>query len=367
MTLISTEEELQERIKEQRCLYKIVKLLLAGGSADQILQHLMLAVKEGWRFCDEAIVELHVNTIYMLSDPLPNETICQQSRINLSETTNSYIKIHYDAAKYKQQDFLEGEQDLLQAVASQIALFYENQLVKEQIAQLQSDLRRVDRLSILGEITAGIAHELNTPLGNILGFAELIKTRSTDKQIIQDIDKVINASIFSREIVKKLMFFSCEMPYNAKSIAIIPIVDQALKFLEPNFAKAGLTYHFEFKNKDLQAQIDNVQFTQVLFNLLVNAIYVSPMGSQISIVIDNNDQFYFIEIADEGIGIPQSIQERIFEPFFTTKPFGEGTGLGLSVVHGIIKSHRGEITFFANQPKGTVFRITLPIKNQLLN
>ena len=365
MIPISTEEKLNERVKELTCLYKISSILLTGDDIQSTMPEILEVVKNAWRFCDDAIVELQLDNHYMVSRPLYAATVWQEAEITFFDMPNGFIKVHYDRGKFTDAYFLIDEQKLLQAVALEISRFYENKITKEKVLELQSGMRRVDRLSILGEITAGIAHELNTPLGNILGFAELIKERTNDKQIIQDIEKVINASIFSREIVKKLMFFSCEMPYNMEFIKVMPVVDQALRFLAPNFAKAGLTYKFNIKNEQLEAQIDSVQFTQVLFNLLVNAIYASPVDGLITVNIDNDDANYFIEIADEGSGIPEEIREKIFEPFFTTKPFGEGTGLGLSVAHGIVKSHRGEITATANHPTGTIFRIKLPITNHV--
>lgn len=214
---------------------------------------------------------------------------------------------------------------------------------------------------ILGEITAGIAHELNTPLGNILGFAELIASRTEDKQIKADISKIIQSAIYSREVVKKLMFFACEMPQNMEVIKIKPVIEQALVMLGPMFKKEEISHTFSIKDPEVSARLDSIQLSQVLFNLLMNAIYVSPKNGKIDVKVKNDEDFLYIEIADEGPGIDKKIRSRIFEPFFSTKPIGEGTGLGLSVVHGIVKSHRGNITTFENKPKGTVFQVKLQL------
>ena len=144
-------------------------------------------------------------------------------------------------------------------------------------------------------------------------------------------------------------------------IKIRPLILQVLSLLGPNFKKAGVTPIFTIQNKTLAARLDSIQFSQVLFNLLINAIYVSPKNGKIEISVTNDSNSFYIEIADEGPGISKEIKSRIFEPFFTTKPLGEGSGLGLSVVHGIIKSHRGNIVTFENKPGGTIFQITLPL------
>lgn len=222
-------------------------------------------------------------------------------------------------------------------------------------------VERVDRLSVLGEMTAGIAHELNTPLGNILGYAELIKSNNTNPEIDSDISIIINSVIYSREIVKKLMFFSCEMPQQLQLQEIKPIVNFAMSFLKQNFQKRNIKSELIFKNDTVVARIDNVQLTQVFFNLLINAIHASPEKSIIKTIIESDTENLFITVEDHGIGIPDAMKQKVFEPFFTTKATNKGCGLGLSVVHGIIKNHNGEITIRNNTPRGTIFIIKLPL------
>lgn len=222
-------------------------------------------------------------------------------------------------------------------------------------------VERIDRLSVLGEMTAGIAHELNTPLGNILGYAELIKSTNTDSEIDADISTVIHSVIYCREIVKKLMFFSCEMPQQLKLQEIKPIVTFAMSFLKQNFQEKNIKNELVFKNDTIMAKVDEVQLTQVFFNLLINALHASPKKATIKTIIESDAQNLFITIEDQGTGIPEAIKPKIFEPFFTTKTTNKGCGLGLSVVHGIIKNHNGGIVVRNNQPTGTIFSIQLPL------
>jgi len=359
---ISTEEKLQERIKELTCLYDISKIVSRNEpSSDSILMEICEVMKVAWRFSSESIVELKLNNFYYTTSELPQEAMFQISQIDLFEKEAGFVKVLYPVNdKFY---FLDEEQKLLDKLALEISAYVEKNINKEKEKQFQKSVARVDRLSILGEITAGIAHELNTPLGNILGFAELIKEQNIDKQVAQDISKIINASIYSREIVKKLMFFSCEMPQNMEVVLIKPIVVEALSLLGPNFKKSQVSYNLAFDNPELKAQIDTIQLTQILFNILINSIYVAPKNSVISVEVYSENNDFFIEIADEGTGIPEEIKSKIFEPFFTTKPIGEGSGLGLSVVHGIIKSHKGDIIAIDNQPKGTVFQVRLPLNS----
>lgn len=360
----STEEKLIERIKELSCLYDISLSIIKSESVEETLREIAFILKKAWRFSEDSIVELDYLGNKIFTETLPEKTVYQQNNLIAFKEVLGFIKVHYPSEKHSKDQFLEDEQRLLDMACMEIGVFLEKNIVAAKEAKLKRSMERVDRLSILGEITAGIAHELNTPLGNILGFAELINEQKIDKQTANDVSKIINAAIYSREIVKKLMFFSCEMPQDVKLVKMKPIFEEALSLLGPNFKKAGISYELHFENKDLQAQIDTIQMTQVLFNILINSVYASSKNSKITIAVNSDEDNFYIKIADEGTGIPEAIKPKIFEPFFTTKPIGDGSGLGLSVVHGIIKSHKGDIIATDNIPAGTIFQIRLPLNSK---
>lgn len=363
MQKFTTEQKLNERIKELSCLYKVSSTLLNGNSIEDTLIQVCYILKEAWLHPNEATVSINLDHYNFETRGVTKKSVSQEENLVVFNEIKGVVKVQYDGAKFSDSDFLEDEQTLLAIVAAEISSFYEKHLNDEKMNILKRSAERADRLSILGEITAGIAHELNTPLGNILGFAELIQERSTDAQSRNDSAKVVKAAIYSREIVKKLMFFSCEMPQHMEFIEIGPIVEQTLRLLEPNFRNADISYMFKIKNAELRAQVDNIQFTQVLFNIVMNSIYFAPPKSAITIDINNDSKWLYINIMDQGPGISDSVKQKIFDPFFTTKPFGDGTGLGLSVVHGIIKSHKGFITTADNIPNGAIFKIQIPIKH----
>lgn len=362
-SITSTKEELQERIKELSCLYEISSLFRQhAGDNKETLQKVAGVLKQAWRFPQQAVVEIQLDSYNFSTEKPPENAIFQKAIISVFNENKGYLKIYYPSPEFTQKHFLPEEQKLLEKAADEIGSFYEKQLRQKKEELLRRSIHRNDRLAILGEITAGIAHELNTPLGNILGFAELIQERTESEQTKQDISKIIKAAIFSREVVKKLMFFACEMPQRMETISIKPVVEQALSLLGQNFKKAQTRYELDIRDEDLQAQLDPIQLTQVLFNLLINALYFSPVNSVIKVKVYKQEPDFFIEIADQGPGIAPEDRSKIFEPFFTTKPTGDGSGLGLSVVHGIVKSHKGKITTFDNEPTGTVFQIQFPLK-----
>ncbi|WP_338839926.1 HAMP domain-containing sensor histidine kinase [Flavobacterium ginsenosidimutans] len=362
MCLLSTEENLREKIKELTCLYEISKIISKSNSINiQTLHDIIMSIKNAWRYSADTIVEIHVTDYHLSTSQQMEESISQSSFIQVNKVDCGHIKVHYPAKKYTQNDFDDDEQKLLDTIAIEVGNYIEKYQTLERKALLRKTIERMERLTLLGEMTAGIAHELNTPLGNILGFAELIKEQNIDSDIDADISIVINSVIYSREIVKKLMFFSCEMPQKLESQEIKPIIVFALSFLKSNFQKKGIKTELIFKDENVIAKVDSVQITQVLFNLLINAVYASPEKSIIKIIVDHDENNLYLKIEDQGTGVPDTIKEKIFEPFFSTKPVNYGCGLGLSVVHGIIKNHNGEIILQDNFPNGTIFIIRIPL------
>ena len=156
------------------------------------------------------------------------------------------------------------------------------------------------------------------------------------------------------------MFFACEMPQEMMMIKLNAVVENVLKLLQPSFSAKKIKLTKLFSNENIQLRADTVQLTQVLFNLIMNAVYYSPVNGQIAVEVNEKANNIALRITDEGDGIDAKNADRVFDPFFTTKPLGEGSGLGLSVVHGIINSHQGTIKHKPNLPKGTIFTVDFP-------
>lgn len=357
----SIEAKLRERVKELSCLYGVSGVLTSyQGDLRHTFQQVAGIVKNAWFYADEATVEITYNKEHITSGSLPKQTVWLEEQVLLVNQKEIAIRVHYPKDRFKPESFLDEEHSLLKQVAIDLADFINNQYLQEQEERLKRGLERNDRIAILGEITAGIAHELNTPLANILGFAELLEEKIKDKALDYDVQKIIKSAIYAREVVKKLMFFTCDMPQNREVLLLKPLIDEALSFLGPNLKKAGIEVVFNMDNEQLALRLDRVQFMQLVFNLMSNAIYASPEGSTIHIQVFENNQTVHFEVADEGVGIPADVHSKVFEPFFSTKPAGQGSGLGLSVVHGIVKSHQGTIEIKENHPKGTIFSIQFP-------
>lgn len=359
----TTEQKLKERIKELTCLYEVTSLIVNCDYDDveSTLKGIVKCMEVAWQFDEETYVALNTVDFMIKTAEKGTDYVFLKSPITMFNKPHGTIKVGYPAPKYSLDDFLEEEQQLLDNICLEVGNLLERKEIRENEARIRRQVEQADRLRILGEITAGIAHELNTPLANILGFAELLMERVIgDSQASKDLDKIITNTIFSREVVKKLMFFACEMPQEKELVNIVPIIEDAIDLMRSTLRQSEIICDLKVSEEFITLRIDKIQLTQVIFNLVVNAIYFSPPKSTISVVVLDNRENVVLKIADEGSGIPKDIGQHIFEPFYTSKPSGEGSGLGLSVVHGIVQSHQGTIVHEENKPTGTIFTIELP-------
>ncbi|MBO0330866.1 sensor histidine kinase [[Muricauda] lutisoli] len=363
--MLTAEQKLKERIKELTCLYEVTSLIVNCDYDDMetALLGIVQCLERAWQFDQETYVELSTPDYFINTEEKGDAYVFLESAITVFNKPQGIIKVGYPSPKYQLKDFLEEEQQLLDNVCLKVGNLLERKEIKEKEEHIRRQVEQSDRLRILGEITAGIAHELNTPLANILGFTELLKEHiSDDPQALKDLDKIITNTIFSREVVKKLMFFACEMPETREVINVVEVIEDAINMLRTTLRQNEVSCEFEHSEDNIQLRIDKIQLTQVVFNLIVNAIYFAPPKSTISVSLTTEKDNVILKIADQGPGIPEESIPHIFDPFFTTKPVGEGSGLGLSVVHGIVQSHHGSIEVTANTPTGTIFTLQFPKK-----
>lgn len=355
-------KRLEERVKEISCLYKISKVAQDFSMAlDDKIARIMKIIPSGWEYPDDLQVFLTLNG-KQYGHPLEKEDSLSVPLHNKEKVVGE-IFVAYNKLQKSSSSFLIEEHQLLEQISielsSVITLYYQQKREEE----IRSKLRREDRLNILAELTAGIAHELNTPLGNILGFAEIIQKNVNDPQTREDLRKIITSTLNAREIVKKLMYFSCEMPSNFKPLNVSKIIMETCSLLTLNFREADIKLQTELLVTDHRIVGDELQLTQVFLNLILNAIDAAAEKSTITIRNYVEDQNLYIAISDEGKGIAKEDISAVFQPFYTTKK--NGTGLGLSVVHGIVQAHKGSIEVDSVLNKGTTFTIKLPLENEI--
>lgn len=357
--------ELRERIKELTCLYGIAKLLERPNiSLKEILQGIVELLPHAWLYPDIASARIILDKSTFTTPGFRESAQKQVADIIVDGEERGTVEVVYSKKKPELDEgpFLKEERNLIDTVSREIALIMERKQSEQDKERLQEQLRHADRLATIGQLSAGVAHELNEPIGSILGFAQLIqKYPKLSEQVKQDIEKIMKASLHAREVVKKLMLFARQLPPQKTRVNLNQIVEESLYFLESRCAKEGIKV-VRLLSSDLpEITADPAQMTQVLVNIAVNAIQAMPNGGKLTIQTKASGKFVSLTIEDTGIGMTENIMKQIFLPFFSTKDTGKGTGLGLPVVHGIVTSHGGSISVDSKVDQGTRFKIQLPL------
>jgi C4-dicarboxylate-specific signal transduction histidine kinase len=233
----------------------------------------------------------------------------------------------------------------------------------DKLSTIQEALMHAERLASMGQLAAGIAHEINNPLGVILMYAHLMQENGElDNKSLEDATLIASQADRCKKIVAGLLNFARENKVMKVSTDINALVDEALKLVQ---VPAETNIVFKRCENEPFAEVDGDQIVQVFTNIISNALAAMKKNGRLEIDIFSNDDKVRISITDDGHGIPKENMNRIFEPFFTTKQLGKGTGLGLSVTYGIVKMHSGDIKVESNaDPEkgntGTTFTVILP-------
>jgi signal transduction histidine kinase len=359
---------LRERIKELTCLYGISQMAGRPGiETDEIIQGIVEVLPASMQYPEISSGRIILDGEIFTTRNFFDEGMKLSSEIVFEEVKRGSIEIFYSGtAKMGENppEFLKEEQALLNAVAAQIVFILQRKQADEEKVKLHEQLRHADRLATIGQLAAGVAHELNEPLASILGFAQLAKKcPEIPQQAGEDIDKVITASLHAREIVKKLLLFARQMPTRKTTFNINTVIKEVVSFLEIKLRKGKIKLVCSLDKNLPEITADQAQLTQVFVNLIVNAIQAMPGEGILTITTEYNEGWITALVEDTGIGMTDEVKKQIFVPFFTTKQVGKGTGLGLSVVHGILASHGGSISFESEPGEGTRFTVRLQLED----
>ncbi|MGA7922668.1 MAG: ATP-binding protein [Thermoplasmata archaeon] len=219
----------------------------------------------------------------------------------------------------------------------------------------------VDKLASVGQLAAGVAHEINTPLANVMLVAESLRRRSSDPWVIGRLDRLIDQTEGAARIVRGLLEFARRDEPQANDLDLVRVARESVEFIR---GKQAADVVIEEVYPDISVPIlgDRMQLMQVLTNLFNNASDAMGGKGTIRISVWQQGTRANLEIIDDGPGISKEALSHIFEPFYTTKPEGQGTGLGLAICHGIIQSHHGSITVRNVPGAGAGFSISLPLR-----
>jgi C4-dicarboxylate-specific signal transduction histidine kinase len=239
---------------------------------------------------------------------------------------------------------------------------------EQELRDKQEQLVQAGKLATLGELTTGVAHELNNPLNNtglFVGNAlDLIELGATDREkIIRELRHALEQVRKATEIISHLRTFGRAAPVSRTPVPLRQVVESAISLLEEQLRLRGIEVTIDLALENPLVVGNSIQLEQVFINLLTNArdaVADSPRKA-IRVSVSIGSTAVEVAFADTGPGIPPGLEQRIFDPFFTTKDVGKGTGLGLSITYGIIREHGGTISVVSRPGEGATFLIRLPL------
>lgn len=252
----------------------------------------------------------------------------------------------------------------------------------KEIKNLQTQLIQAEKMSGIGVLAGGVAHELNNPLGSILGFSQLLlkdlnNNNPQNINVTKDLEKIEKSALRCKRIVESLLNFSRQSKSQFLMFEVKKALEETISLCQYQINNKKINLQLNLPEKSPTLFGDPSQIQQVFMNLILNALDAVKEKGNITITLDlkkieeikqynlnfnENSDLVFISIKDDGCGINQENINKIFEPFFTTKEVGQGTGLGLSIAYGIIKKHYGEIIVESKENSGSNFIVIIPTK-----
>lgn len=240
------------------------------------------------------------------------------------------------------------------------------ELAYEELKTTQEQLHSAEKLASIGQLAAGVAHEINNPLGTILLYSSMLKKEIEEKiknhQYVEDLDLMIEETNRCKNIVSNLLNFARQGKLKAEQVDLYELINKTAKIIQLNPDFHEIKFEIVKPEGDLLLNGDYDQLKQVFLNLFANASEAMEESKikKIEITLKDLGDSYSVEIKDYGCGIPKENIGKLFTPFFTTKKMGKGTGLGLAITYGIIKMHRGDIRVISEPGGGAIFSIKLP-------
>ena len=242
-----------------------------------------------------------------------------------------------------------------------------------ELKDTQDALAGAEKLASIGQLAAGVAHEINNPLGSIMLYSSMLKRdlekKMGDQQGVEDLKLIIEEAVRCKNIVSNLLNFARQGKLNVSTVHISDLLNDVIKVVLVKPENRSIEFILNDNTSDIEIEGDVDQLKQVFINVIGNACEAMEESEvkNLEIAVDNTEKDVIIKIKDTGCGVSDENIKKLFTPFFTTKKMGKGTGLGLAITYGIIKMHRGDIRVKSTLKEGTEFTIKLPLKVTKLN
>jgi two-component system NtrC family sensor kinase len=263
------------------------------------------------------------------------------------------------ARRPDQRLYTNDDISLVVTLANQVGIALENARLYEELRESREQVTRASRLSSIGLLAAGLAHEIRNPLVAVKTFLDLLPQRLDDREFLTNFRELSQSELRRvMNLLTDLLTLGKSTTVEYRSLELVPTLEPVLRLMESTARKHGVTLVVRAGGALPPVWADADRLKQILLNLVLNAIDASPQGSEVTVEMRSVRQGVLIEVTDRGPGIPADHLENIFNPFFTTKE--TGTGLGLALVHQMVVEHGGQISVDSTPGRGSVFRVTLP-------
>jgi two-component system NtrC family sensor kinase len=270
------------------------------------------------------------------------------------------------------REFTSNDENLLVAIGRQLATTIEKVRLYEETCRAYEDLRKTqeqllqsEKMSAVGQLIAGVAHELNNPLTAILGYAQLLESEGLADRAQDYVRKLFKQAQRTHRVVQNLLSFARQRKSQKEQVDLRKVLDETLTLREYDMKVSNITVERDIDANTPNADADPHQMEQVFLNIINNALDAmmeSGSGGKLRVKVHPKDKFVCVEFRDSGPGIQDP--KRIFDPFYTTKSIGKGTGLGLSICYGIVKEHGGDIVAHNHPEGGAVLEVRVPVAGQ---
>ncbi len=372
-----------ERTKKLRCLYKISNITYnPERTFTGIIQEIVETIPPSWQYPEIACARIVLNKQEFKTEGFKITNWVQSCNIILNKENIGVVEVYYREGKTTADAdlFTDEEKEILNEIAERLAQISDRKNAVEETTKLKEHLQQAQKMEAIGTLAGGIAHDFNNILSVILGYAEMARDDSPEgASIATDLDKVLKAGYRAKNLVKQILAFSRQTDAECIFLQPASIVKEIIKMLRPS-----LPTTIEI-NQDIDPAVglifaDPTQIHQILMNLCTNAFHaMEETGGRLDILLKETTLgsadlehesdveagiFMQLSVCDSGAGISPEIKDKIFDPYFTTKETGKGTGMGLSITHGIVKSYGGFISVDSEHGKGTSFHVFLPVMQQ---
>jgi len=245
----------------------------------------------------------------------------------------------------------------LEQMADQLSKLY------RELQDSFEQLKRADRLSAIGQLSASIAHEIRNPLASIEGAVNVLSKPETDEEVRHEFREIIRKECRRlNQLLTNLLDFARPRMPQYREAEVGQLLDSVISLVVHAAGQSGVSLRKDLSADLPRLECDSEQLQQVILNLVMNAIQAMPSGGEVSLAVRQRDSNIQIEVTDQGVGIAEEDLGKIFDPFFSTKK--GGTGLGLSVAHRIVSQHNGALTAKRNADKGMTFSVLIPIHHR---